>query len=62
MRNSIELRLVSLLAGILFLVVSVDFIPHAIAWIPMISAFVYSCKSRRFRAWFTRIVNDSLGR
>lgn len=62
MRNSIELRLVSLLAGILFLVVSVDFIPHALAWIPLSLAFYYSCKSRRFRAWFARIINDSLDR
>lgn len=62
MRNSIELRLVSLLVAILFLVVSVDYIPYALAWAPLILAYVYCCKSRRFRAWFTRIVNDSLGR
>lgn len=57
MKKSIRLRIAGLIISALFLIVSVDSIPHIISWAPLALMSYFSVKNRFFRAWAVSSIN-----
>ena len=58
MKNSIKVRLVILSISAIFLVIAVDYIPHIIAWMPLLVSAYYSAKNKDFRDWFSKLSEE----
>ena len=59
MKKVIGIYLAGLIISVLFLIIAVDYIPVLAAWFPLLMMASFSCKSRCFRAWVIRVVNNS---
>ena len=59
MKKIISIYIAGLIISALFLIIAVDYIPVLVAWAPLLMMASFSCKSRCFRAWVIKVVNNS---
>ena len=62
MKNEIKVKAITiaLIASVLFLAVAVDYLPHLVAWLPLIISATFACSSRAFVAhvnsWLDKVI------
>lgn len=62
MKNEIKVKAITiaLIASVLFLEVAVDYLPHLVAWIPLLASATYACSCRAWVAsvnrWLDKVI------
>lgn len=58
MKTITKLLVIGLVISVLFLIIAVDYIPHTIAWLPLLITGYLSLNNEEFVEWFSKKVDN----